>query len=168
MNHALESFVDPAFVYDFWSGPGTIRSREDALAQGINCISLTHLVLKDMFGTTLPPNLHCYELFSDRQYFTAVQDQEAHAGDLAWFGVEHPITTAEAFKPCYKNSLLVNWSDFPIKHVAIHTGEADEQGDPLLLHTTSITGTTSLWPLRQFRVYRRYRKRYGTTRLVTH
>jgi hypothetical protein len=95
----------------------------------------------------------------------AVGDHDAlRLGDLVWFGVEEPAIETHEFQPLYENGQLVNWSDFPVKHVAISTGESND-GDPLLLHSTSIAGTNVIWPMSSFATYRRYRKHYGVTRL---
>lgn len=87
-------------------------------------------------------------------------------GDLAWFGTENADIEPEVFVPVYKDGALTNWADFPIKHAAIHTGEADEAGNPLLLHSTHVEGTNTVWPLPKFAIYRKYRKLYGITRLI--
>jgi hypothetical protein len=59
---------------------------------------------------------------------------------------------------------LANFSDFPVKHVAICTGTR-EDGDHLLLHASSADGTNALWPLGKFAGYDRYRRIYAIRRL---
>lgn len=166
MNQKLETYLDPQFVYQFTQGPDLVRSREDALRYGINCISLAHLALKDLFDHELPPNLLCLELYRDREHFEPVEQfDQMREGDLVWFGLANPVTPIEDFVPQYKDGQLLNWPDMPIKHVAVATGEADEQGEPLLLHSTFSAGTNVVWPLGKFRNVKRYQQVYGITRL---
>ena len=166
MINTLEQYIDPTYVYRFTHGPNIVDTREAALRKGINCVSLAHLALKDLFEYSLPADLLCSELYNDREHFRSVAKSETtQTGDLVWFGLENPKTEIAEFVPQYRDGELLNWLDYPIKHVAIHTGERDKQGDYLLLHSTSIVGTNTIWPLRRFANYERYRKLYGFTRL---
>lgn len=167
LTNALDAFVDPAYRYEFWQGPAEVRSITDAQRYGLNCIALAHLAINRLFDVELPPELHCAELYADTQYFTRVDDLAAtRRGDLLWFGIADPAIEPEAFVPAYQDGMLVNWRDFPVKHVAIHTGEQDEQNDPLLLHASPHAKTNVVWPLRQFAEHPRYRVYYGASRLA--
>lgn len=166
MDTRLETYLNPSYAYDFWSGPDVIQSKDEALANGINCISLAHLALQDLFECRLPQSLMCSELYKDREHFRPMNERELNQiGDLMWFGIEDPPVNVDEFVPCYEDGKLINWADFPVKHVAIHTGE-DNDGDPLLLHSTSIVGTNIVWPMSYFKTYKRYRRFYGATRLL--
>jgi len=164
----LDEYLDPQYQYDFWQNPDLVRTREDALQGGINCVSLAHLVLKDMFEHELPPRLGCAELYLDREYFKPVDGiHDMRAGDLVWFGLRDALRQPEEVQLQYDEAgNLVNWRDFPVKHVAVNTGyEVD--GDPLLLHATNKEGRhNKVWPLSKFGEYRRYQKLYGVTRLA--
>lgn len=165
MSLNVESYIDPAFVYRFRSGPDVIRSRADALREGINCVSLAHIVLAEMFDYRLPPDLLCTEMYQDREHFREIPElSEAQAGDLVWFGLQDPPVGFADFVPQYRDGDLLNWADFPVKHVAIHTGRHTDDG-PLLLHSTHRVGTNAVWPIREFAEYRQYKKSYGVTRL---
>lgn len=166
MTDILEAYLAPAFRYNFDQGPQLVRSREDALAHGLNCISLAHLALRDIFDYELPGELHCAEMYLDQQHFTEVGDAtQAQRGDLFWFGISGAAQPPEAFQPQYDAAgALVNWREFPVKHVAVHTGDYRED-DPLLLHATHRTGTNSVWPLQQFFAYPRYQKLFAVRRL---
>ena len=163
MSDVLDRYVDSSYTYRFTQGPGVVRTHEDALRDGINCVSLAHLALLDLFNYELPSELQCTEMFLDRQHFTDVRDISQHRlGDLFWFGVDDAVVEPTAFVPIYDDKgNLTNWKDFPIKHVAVATGRVDDSGDPLLLHSTHIEGTNSIWPMRKFGDYRRYRKLHG-------
>ena len=162
----MTAYISPEYVYSFLSGPDIVQSKEDAWEIGINCISLAHLALKDLYDYELPRELMCAELYADREHFIPLEDGEAMmVGDLVWFGIEDPEVQVHEFVPHYENGSLINWADFPVKHVAIFTGEYAD-GDPLLLHSTSIVGTNVVWPLSYFKTYRRYRQLYGVTRLI--
>lgn len=167
MIRPLEKFVDTDFVYRFSHGPQVVATEQAARAAGINCVSLAHLALRDLYGQRLPSDLLCTEMWFDREYFRPLEDgEQPQLGDLNWFGVRKPKVVPTDFVPSYEGSELVNWRDFPINHVAIHLGETDDQGDPLLLHASQETGTTSVWPSRQFGEYRRYARSYGASRLL--
>jgi len=164
MNRFLDQYLDPSFVYKYTHGPDVVRSRYDALRRGINCVSLAHLALNDLFDYQLPNELDCYELYTDSEHFESVADLECmRIGDLVWFGREATNIDPENFIPIYQDRQLLNWEDFPIRHVAIYTGEYDE--DYLLLHSTHLEGTNAVWPLSRFASYAAYRKLYGISRL---
>ena len=166
MIEALERHLDSNFPYCFNQGPAEVPDKKAAEAKGLNCIALAHLVLEDLFGRKLPPDLHCFEMFSDKQMFTTVDaTDDMLTGDLLWMGPRSPKVPLAEFKPKYDQSgSLVNWRDNPIKHVGIYTGEQTD--DYLLLHATHYEGTTAVWPLQQFTNYRRYEHIYRISRLV--
>jgi hypothetical protein len=131
----------------------------------MNCVSLAHLTTKEVFSFSLPPHLHCAELYLDCTYFEDVPSIEnLEAGDLIWFGVDDPRIQPEEFEPVYDNGQLINWREFPVKHVGVHTGEFEDD-DPLVLHATHIERTNAVWPLSRFADYSRYRKIYSVRRL---
>ena len=168
MNRLLEPYLDPVFEYKFTQGPHVVQSREDAIRYGINCVSLAHLALKDLFEYELPSELQCTELYMDRDHFDKVENiEDMQTGDLLWFGLQEPLVEAHEFVPHYVSGQLLNWDDFPIKHVAIYTGETDMDNEYLLLHSTHVEGTNVVWPLSKFREYHKYRKLYGISRLKT-
>jgi hypothetical protein len=169
MNRILEGFLDPQLMYQYGMGPERIPDRDTALRDGINCVSLAHLVLKELFACQLPPNLDCFEMFIDEDLFVPVPSvDEAQLGDLVWFGriSENP---GFVFTPQYdQRGHLVNWGDHPLEHVAIATGESVEGAGPLLLHATHIEGTTAVWPLTRFLEQPRYAEIHGVSRLRIH
>lgn len=166
MNKLLEPYLNPGFEYKFTQGPDLVRTREDAIRNGINCVSLAHLALKDLFDYKLPSDLMCVELHLDAEHFNKVDKlEDMQAGDLVWFGVENPDIQVEEFTPVYANGQLMNWADFPVKHVAVYTGGLGENNDYLLLHSTHVEGTNVIWPLEKFKDYVKYRKIYGISRL---
>jgi len=158
-------YLDPAFRYVRTQTPARVRSRDDALRDGLNCVALAHLVLRDLFGYALPDQLQAVELTRDTEHFEPVPDPEhMQAGDLIWLGVDHPRLHLDEFVPQYDGRELVNFRDFPVKHVAICTGARDD-GDHLLLHASFADGTNALWPLRKFAGYDRYGRIYAIRRL---
>lgn len=164
MDRQLEQYLDRAYVYKFTHGPDIVRTRESARQKGISCISLAHLALRDLFDYEIPADLQCLELYADREHFYEVDDiQDMQRGDLLWFGLAEPKIAIDDFEPRYVDDQLLNWSDYPIKHVAVYTGEEAE--DYLLLHSTPLEGTNVIWPMSKFADYKRYEKFYGITRL---
>jgi hypothetical protein len=166
MDEPFRSYVDPAFRYVHSQGPPRVRSRADAARSGVNCVALAHLVIRDLFGFELPPALQSFELFNDLTDFEPVPATYGLLpGDLVWFGTDHPSVALRDFTPRYLAGELVNFDDFPVNHVAICTGSQDDTGDYLLLHASHRDGTNSVWPMRRFRDYDRYRRVYAITRL---
>jgi hypothetical protein len=128
-------------------------------------VALAHLVIRDLFGCTLPAALQTYELIREREYFEPVPSAgELRPGDLLWFGPTRPPIMLEEFTPRFDGDDITNMSEFPVKHVAICTDGADE-GDPVLLHASREEGTPVLWPLRRFSGHDRYRRIYAIRRL---
>jgi len=165
VNEAFTRYLDPAFRYVSSQNPARVRSRDDALRDGLNCVALAHLVIRDLFGYALPARLQALELTRDLAHFEPVPDPERmRAGDLVWLGVDRPRVQLDEFVPRYDGDELANPGDFPVKHVAICTGTRDE-GHHLLLHASSADGTNALWPLRKFAGYDRYRRIYAIRRL---
>ncbi len=166
----LNQFLDPAYEYRFTQNPDVVRTKADALQHGLNCVSLAHLALRELFNYQLPEHLCCAELFLDRTHFKPIETaRQLQAGDLVWFGIQDPHTPPEAVKLHYStDGALVNWRDFPVKHVAICTGQRDiATAEPLLLHATQAEGGgTKLWPISKFQQYARYKKIYAVTRLM--
>lgn len=165
MDALFRSYLDPAFRYVNSQNPARVRSREDALRDGLNCVALAHLVIRDLFGYALPPGFQSLELFSDLAHFEPVAAVEGmEAGDLVWFGVACPAVRLEDFAPRFRDGELLNFGDFPVNHVAVCTGDRDN-GDPLLLHASYMDGTNAVWALSKFRAYERYGKIYAIRRL---
>jgi hypothetical protein len=165
MDGTFLRYLDPAFRYAKSQNPARVRCRDDALRDGLNCVALAHLVIRDLFGYALPAHLQALELVRDLEHFEPVPDPEhLQAGDLVWLGEDRPRVEQEEFVPQYDGDELVNGSDYPVKHVAICTGtRADD--DHLLLHASAADGTNALWPLRRFRDYDRYGRIYAIRRL---
>jgi hypothetical protein len=107
----------------------------------------------------------CAEMFLDRTYFDEISSTEAlQTGDLFWFGPYKPDIPLDKFEFDYRDGTLINARDFPVKHVAIHTGEYTANGQrPLLLHSTYKLNNV-VWPLDTFQEQPRYQRIYGITR----
>jgi hypothetical protein len=163
MSELLEQYLNPDYRYNFWQNPDLVRSREDALRNGINCVSLAHLALKDLYGYELPSTLGCAEMYQDTEHFKPVEDFQLQTGDLVWFGIEKPLTPPENIELVYNAAGdLVNWRDFPVKHVGV---VFDVKEESRILHATHVTGTNVLWTLSDFAQHQRYRRLYKTSRL---
>ena len=126
------------------------------------------MALEALFEHRLPPHLGCAELYLDRERFKPVESiEDARIGDLVWFGIRNALQKPEEVVLRYnERGELVNWRDFPVRHVAVHTG-AEEAGVPLLLHATFMNGgKNAIWPLTEFDKHPRYSRLYGVTRLA--
>jgi len=165
MDEVFLRYLDPRFRYVKSQNPARVRSRDDALHDGLNCVALAHLVIRDLFGCALPARLQALELVRDVVYFEPVKDPELmQAGDLVWLGLQRPQLEQEEFVPQYDGDELVNAADYPVKHDAIGTGTRDHD-DHLLLHASVVDGTNAVWPLRRFAEYDRYGRIYAVRRL---
>jgi len=99
------------------------------LSHGLNCISLAHLIIHDLFGYVLPVTYQCTELSTDQEHFTSIPSASLmRPGDLVWFGLANPVISVEDFVPRFEGGRLSNFNEYPINHVAINTGVRD-QGD---------------------------------------
>ena len=166
MDEPFRSYLDPSFRYVRSQGPLRVRSRADAARGGVNCVALAHLVIRDLFGVDLPPQLQSFELFNDLADFEPVPaGYELEAGDLVWFGTDQPGVPLRDFTPRYAAGELVNFDDFPVNHVGICTDSRDDTGDYLLLHASCRDGMNSAWPMRRFGEYDRYRRVYAISLL---
>jgi cell wall-associated NlpC family hydrolase len=166
MVERLDRLAEAPFVYDFEQGPTQVPDEETALREGLNCVSLAHLAIEGLFNHRLPAEMHCYEMFADQERFEDIESLDAlQTGDLVWFGWTRSRVPPETFRPEYNDrGYLLNWRESPVNHVAMYTGN-QEQGQPLFLHATHITGTSVIWPLSQFANYPRYGRIYRMARL---
>ena len=135
------------------------------MSDGLNCISLAHLIIRDLFGYVLPATYQCPELSTDQEHFMFIPSASLmRPGDLVWLGVADPAASIEDFVPRFENGRLANFHEYPINHVAIYTGVYDH-GDYLLIRANQADQTNTVWPLRAFEDHDRYRKVYAITRL---
>jgi hypothetical protein len=121
-----------------------------------------------LFEYELPPELGCAEMYLAQDHFVRVNClEDSRQGDLFWFGIKHAAMPPESVHLEYSSDgELLNWRDFPVKHVAVHTG-INQSDEPMLLHATPIDGgKNTIWPFSRFAEYHRYRKLYGITRLI--
>ncbi len=164
MDPVVQKYLNAEFKYEFTQGPDNAHTFELAVVDGINCISLAHFMLKELFGVTLPTNFKSLELYKDTEYFDDVSDVESmKLGDLVWFGLSDPPIKLDEFEPDYKDGELLNWHDFPVRHVGIYTG--DKTSDFEILHATPVDNTVTVWPLQKFQDYEKYKQIYGVRRL---
>lgn len=167
MNSPLEAYIDSSYSYDFTKGPTVVTSPEAARRLGINCVSLAHLALRDLFGYTLPPELLCTEMYFDTEHLRSVpRPADLQTGDIIWLGTESAMKPGD-FQPIYEGRELVNWHDFPINHMAIVTGARNKRGDHLLLDASERNGTPKITPMRSFANYWRHGTVHGASRLVS-
>jgi hypothetical protein len=167
VSELLDSYLNPGFRYVFAQGPDRVRTRADALANGLNCVALAHLALRDLFGVTLPARLRSVELSSDLRYFHYVPlGNPLELGDLVWFGpAAAPMSLADFIARYDSGGELLNFSEFPINHVAVYLDY--ENGHRRVLHASPADGTNAIWPLRRFGDYDRYNAIKAVQRLRT-
>jgi hypothetical protein len=166
MHRILQEYIDTDYTYRFLQNPDVVNGKADALANGLNCVTLAHFAMQDLFNYELPKDLLFAEMYLDEEHFKTVESLGAlQLGDLVWFGRPDPLLRPEEFEPEYQDGRLLNWQQFPVKHVAIFSGERTPDDDPILVHATYRTGTTCAWPLQTFLEYRWCGQVYGASRL---
>lgn len=154
--------------YAYHRGADQVPTLEDAHFGGINCGGLVILLLEQLFQTALPRNLLCYESLWDFSTFRNLEDHEPwKLGDVFYFTSVDNLSGLRRFVPQWdEQGYLANHQDHPKIHLALHTGEARKDYDPLLVHTTYPTKKVVEWPLSQFFTWRRYEAICGIRRLI--
>lgn len=178
MRQEFQKFLDGGYKYNFQSGPETVRSREQALSEGLNCIALMHILIHELLGVTLPTYLRAWEMFQENPYMKDVASQKMmNLGDIIFFGERELPSYARNYKPVYDESkLLINESEGKLVfgeryagvHIAMNTGEVSATGQPLVIHANKIAGGVALWPLKQFSEYRQYEQIHGIKRVAAY
>lgn len=140
--------------YDFDAFPSKVDVNN---APALNCISLIHKVYKVEFGAPLPKGLWAIEILNDNgHFFVTDKDGIVRLGSVLVFAGQDPETKRK------------DPGNYPVYHLALSTGQRNETGDPLLLHTTDLNGRRStIWPLRRFLSHpsRRWEKLYAIKEL---
>lgn len=133
--------------YELGNGPEVVVAGKSLHDVGTNCQALFHAVLA-LHGKTLPVTMRSKELFEDTTYFeTIVQGHfRLHELDTVLFGSQR-LTDPRKL------------------HIAVHVGEHDEQGQPLLIHATRVESKVTIWPFVQFSLYQQYKRIYAVKRL---
>jgi hypothetical protein len=161
----IRSYLHPSFRYVLSRGPECVRSRDEAVSGGLNCVALAHLLIRDLFGYVLPATYQCTELSTDYEHFSAVPEASLmRLGDLVWFGRADALAKVEDFIPRFENGQLANFDEYPINHVAIYTG-VFARSDYQLIHANRVDGTNAVWPLGAFGAHERYGRVYAIMRL---
>lgn len=157
MTEIFKELLKTPLTYSYHSGPEAVGNLKEAQNLGINCIALTHLIIRRLFGTSVPPDLDCVAMFLDNPYFKVVRaDEPLKTGDVAFFG-KPGITEFRTIPPEVRHSRAEVRSfkkRYPGLHLALCTGEVDLTGQPLLIHANHPDGGVSVWPLDKFQTYR--------------
>jgi hypothetical protein len=176
MNNIFIDFSSRGYKYSYKNSPITIRTEEKAFDQGLNCITLIHLLLKKLFTIELPNNILPWEMFCDNPYFTDVKSiKKIKTGDIFFFGRKELPEFTLTYIPKYdsKKNLLnadegkrLIGDKYTGIHLAMFTGDFDKDGDPLLIHAGKIDMAVSIWSLKKFLSYEQYAVLHKTKRPV--
>lgn len=174
MRAIFRSYIDKRFRYVFLNGPDAVTTRTQALSEGLNCITLVHLLLKDLFDVSLPANLKGWEMFCDNPYMDNVDSlTEMKMGDVVFFGRRELPDYAIAFSPSYdengnmrneKEGNAIIQNRYVGVHLTMYTGQKDIQGCPIFIHANKIDNTISIWSLVQFMANEKYTTVHGIKR----
>jgi hypothetical protein len=132
------------FSYNYRIGPHIPDFYTRIHTEGINCQGLLHLVYQDIFNITLPSSLRSKELFEDESLFLTISfDTQPKPGDAYLFGPE-------------------GLTDFKKLHIGILA--STQENTRWILHATPIENRVTLWPLKDFSSYEKYRVLYRIKR----
>lgn len=129
---------------------------EEAFREGVNCQALVHAVYRDIFGFSIPTNIMSKEMYegdSETPLFVPVDTagDSYLMGDIFIFGRR-------------------NTTDMRKLHVAVNTGNKNEEGELMILHATKPIGENDsgiyIWPFPHFLETGRYEELYGIRRLT--
>lgn len=177
MNSIFQSFLDKGYRYEYKNGPDIVTNEEQALYEGLNCITLIHLLIKKLFDITLPSHIRIVEIYKENPYFHTIQSiDELKIADVIFLGKkdlpEHLAQYVPRFD-VHKNLLneeegkQIIGDKFAGHHIAMYIGEQDSSNDPLFIHIGSIDKTVSIWPLQKFLSREKYSVLYRIKRLNT-
>ena len=147
LNPEVKQFL--GFPYNYARGPW-LENKDETARDGLNCQLFVHFIYKKWFGVVLPKGMWGKEIYEDHRILfrsVAVDEEELKKGDIFLFGPKQLVDARRL-------------------HLAVYTGEMDEDKDLLLLHVNSIDQISSLWPLRKFHQYRRYKILHRVKRLT--
>lgn len=166
MHEVIQDFLRGQYHYNFHATPVKIKSREEAQREGLNCGTLVHLLIREIFGIHLPIRLMCLEMFYDTQYLRTITDDETMTlGDIMFVGRLDITNHLQAFTPNYApDGTFANWEEHPKLHLTLFTG-IYEGGDPLFVHANQFDQGIALWPLSHFARYWSYETCYAIRRL---
>lgn len=135
-NLNLERYLGIPYKKDAY--PEILERGEEVLG-GVNCITLVHWVVRDLFRKKLPPQLWLYEMLRNEypDYISPLLCGETpKQGDVYLVGRRRDF--------------------YQQIHAAIHTGIETNSG-PLLLHANGFSERRiTTWPLSQFLNSKRY------------
>lgn len=166
MHPSIHSFLQARYTYVYRSSPDFIRNREDACHYGLNCGTLVHLLVHEIFDCEFPPRLMCLEMSYDKDYLEQVEEPyNWQLGDILFFtSVENAICLDE-YRPHFTiDGRLTDWQSHPPLHLGLCTDQ--KLGDePFIIHASPIDRGPSLWPLGRFQKIRQYEVLYCVRRL---
>lgn len=175
MRSVFQLFLDKGFTYNYQNGPNVIRTEEQALAEGVNCIGLMHLLLQQLFNVSLPNNLRVLEIFHDNPYFTSVTSlDDLQIGDILFLGRKSLPDYVHLYKPEYdRNGTLLNEEEsnkiigekYAGLHTVMFTGERNSN-NPQVIDIQKAVGEVRIWALQDLMSNERYENLYGIKRLM--
>lgn len=176
MNSVFQVFLDKGYKYNYRNGPNVISSQEQALKDGINCIGLMHLLIRELFGIRLPQNLRVLEIYNDNPYFKTIDKlEDIQMGDIIFLGRKQLPEYIFLYKPQYdKEKNLINEEEgraaigekYAGYHTVMHTGDKDKNGNPLVIDIERIVDTVKVWSLNELMEEERYEVLYKIKRFI--
>lgn len=167
MHEAITHYLTAGYKYNFDSGPDKIRSREEALSHGLNCGTLVHLLIREIFAVELPPRLMCLEMFHDSRFFRTLESWERlELGDVMFVGSVDIANQLQRFVPIYTpDGRFANWEEHPKLHLALFNGGDVTSDEATFIHATQFGRSVALWTTSDFRRYKTYNACYARRRL---
>jgi len=177
MNSVYQNFLNKDFKYNFEKGPNVVTSESQAIKEGINCIGLMHLLLKQLFNVNIPGNLRVLEIFNQNPYFETLKSLDGlKTGDILFLGRKDLPEYISKYKPKYnEQGELVNEKEgediignkYAGYHTAMFTGEKTADNQPLVVDIQKATDKIKLWNLKELMKDEKYQVLYKIKRLIT-
>ncbi len=176
MNAVFKEFLDAGYEYNFGNGPDVIRTESQAKQLGLNCVTLTHLLIPRLFDIELPGNMRGWEMYCINPFFGDVaRAEDMDLGDVLFFGRPTLPEYALQYSPVYDeykeltneeigNNLI--GQKYSGVHLAMNTGEADDTENPLLIHASKMEGTVVIWSLAKFLDLKQYSTIHAIKRTI--
>ncbi len=161
----MEQFISPPIPYELLHGPLTAPDIASARQNGANCYALYRLARKALGVEENLPSEGLYEaVLAVPSLGAEDRTGDLRVGDGISFGPQAPKIAIDRFMPEFdEQGYLMNWRDFPIRHIGIVASVGGDTG-PQILHASQYDGKSTIWPLDMFQNFPRYARQFGTHR----
>lgn len=122
--------------------------------EGLNCVTLIHIVYREVFGVSLAPSLRAIELYFQNDFFESPDlSSKKQVGDIAFWARDNVEEVLTEYRPAFDvNGNLIGKCPF---HLAMYIGE-NKKDEALFVHANFIDKNVGIWTEKRIRSYIRY------------